>query len=117
MLGNLLVLFQSAGSFNAEQSRVWIVFVLNVLFLIGFSLSFYGLWHHQNWGRLLFLWALGLWAGFGLLALFMPTILSGSTQTQAVSSVIFNLFRYLVSFLLPLLYLNMAHVKASFQEK
>lgn len=116
-LGNLLILARSAGFFSMEQSRIWLVFILNVFFLISFSLSFYGLWQHHNWGRLLFLWSLGLWATFGLLALFMPNFLSTSARTEAISSVLFNAFRYVASFLFPLLYLNLAHIKVRFQQE
>ena len=60
-----------AGDELGGQLGVWLVFSLDTLFCIGFGLSAYGLWGRHNWGRLLFLWLLGFWSGFELIAPFL----------------------------------------------
>ncbi|MFC1975198.1 hypothetical protein ACFLXQ_02220, partial [Chloroflexota bacterium] len=48
----------SSGIDNeGSQGQIWIVFVVLVLFFLAFSSSAYGLFRHQNWGRVIFLWS------------------------------------------------------------
>ena len=116
-LGQLLILSVAVQIANQEQgpgqTQIWTSFIFNLLFLFGFGGSAYGLFRRRNWGRLLFLWCVVLWAGFNLLAL---SPLFAASQSYATGELIVNVVRYLAALLLPLAYLNLPWVKAIFYQ-
>ncbi len=100
----------------SSESQIWILFVAYTLFTIGFGLSTYGLWQFQSWGRRLFLWTVGAWAIFGVMGLLRVNGFSiAPERTYTVTEIVVNLIRYLAGFILPLLYLNLGHIKPLFQ--
>lgn len=114
-MGNLLVLTTIVRLNTNEgptQTQIWIVFVLNLLFLLGFIGSSYGLFKRSSWGRTLFLWIISMWAGANLMALFVPILSTTQGYSQAG---ILNAIRYAVALILPLWYLNLPQVKMAFQ--
>ena len=116
-LGGLLLFSQMIGHIEvSSESQIWVLFVAYTLFTIGFGLSSYGVWQYQSWGRRLFLWTLGAWAVFGVMGLLRVNGFSVAPErTYTVTEVIVNLIRYLAGFILPLLYLNLGHIKPLFQ--
>ncbi len=114
-IANVLLLSRAATQLEGgpDQSRIWLVFGFNVFFIISFGLSAYGLWQTHNWGRLLFLAAIGLWSGFGLVAFLWPTSVEAD-QAYTFGEQALNLLRYGISFVVPIIYLNLAHIKAYF---
>lgn len=111
-LANLLLLMAGADSFSG-LGVVWFIFILSSGYSLGFILSAYGLWQQKNWGRFLFLWTVGIWSITNLAALFAPGIFQASQNHSTVSLILSGL-RYLISFILPFWYLNLAHIKALF---
>jgi hypothetical protein len=115
-LAQLLLLTASVEFRDGEgvsQAQVWFTFVLIVAFAVGSGASAYGLFKRHNWGRRLFLGVLTVWAGFNLIALFVPSLMLN--QTYTVNSLILNGLRYILGFFLPLWYLNLPHIKILFQ--
>lgn len=96
-----------------NQVYVWIIFMLNVGFTVGFSASAYGLWQQQNWGRVLFLWLIVIWTGVNLLSLLVPDLFLTSVQRPALALTL-DLIRYAVALFVPLVYLNLPHIKTCF---
>jgi hypothetical protein len=114
-LANLLLLtsiVQIGTTEGPTQTQIWIVFLLNVLFLFGFGASTYGLFRRTPWGRILFLWVVSIWAGANLMALFVPLFATGQRDFQGQ---ILSIIRYAVALVLPLWYLNLPQVKSAFQ--
>jgi len=114
---NLLLLTKAVELYSDEygnQARVWVVFILNVGFGVVFAFSTYGLWRRQNWGRLLFLWAITIWTSFNLIGLFLPVFISTSNGQFTISQVAANGIRFALTLVIPLIYLNLPRVKALF---
>lgn len=116
-LARLLLLSKSVELYSnafGNQSIVWLIFILNICFGLAFGASAYGLWRRHNWGRLLFLWTMGVWSGFYLVILVFwarPTANSNSlTSNPFIAS-----FRFGMGLLLSLWYLNLPHVKVLFR--
>jgi len=97
------------------QSQIWLVFLLNVLFLIGFAVSAYGLFRLDNWGRILFLWCIIIWSGFNLIAIFIPSFYPD--RDRSAEGVWFNGLRYGVGLIVPLWYLNLPRIKMIFHSQ
>ncbi len=96
-----------------SQGQIWTIFMLNALFGLGFVASAYGLWVRRNWGRLLFIGMIIVWAGFYLVALFIPITLS-STRDFSVLELAINLTPYIFGSVAAVWYLNLAYIKALF---
>ncbi|MBN1221280.1 MAG: hypothetical protein JXM69_20315 [Anaerolineae bacterium] len=115
-VANLLLLsavVQVTGSNDAPSSgQVWVVFFLNIIFLIGFMVSAYGLFRLYNWARILFLGCITVWSVFNLIALFIPSV--SPEQDYSIGELTLNGLRYGVGLFLPWWYLNVPHVKAIF---
>ncbi|MEM7035311.1 MAG: hypothetical protein AAF629_37575 [Chloroflexota bacterium] len=109
----LAILSQSIRGFVPDSASFWIV--LYQIVSVGFSLSFFmaaiGLWRHRHWGRNLFLITAVLFFLVSLIGIF--TI---QQEELAFRQKLIFAFRYVISSLLPLVYLNMDKVKARFQE-
>lgn len=113
-LANLLVLtqiVQLSRENQLNQEMVWVVFALNLFFLLGFGASAYGLFRRLSWGRLLFLWIVSFWAISNLIALFIPVFSLDQNLSQAKT---INAIQYGAAFVLPWWYLNLSQVKAIF---
>ena len=90
------------------QTQVWLIFIFNAIFAIGFAGSTYGLWGCHRWGRLIFLWLIGLWSGFNLAALLLaPDSYSGY-------EFVINILRLLIGLLVSVWYFNIPRIKAIF---
>jgi hypothetical protein len=96
-----------AGDEFGSQSGVWLTFGLDALFGAGFGLTAYGLWNRRNWARLLFLWLLGFWSAFELIAPFL-------TNNDAFIDLTANIFRVAIGLLISLYYFNLPRIKALF---
>lgn len=110
----LVTIAQYMGS-NPQQpglAQLWFVFGLNIIFLIIFGVSAYGLFKRHNWGRLSFLGAITAWSGFNLAALIFPYF--SPEQGHTTDAVLFNGLRYTVELIIPWWYLNAPHVKKVF---
>lgn len=90
------------------QTQVWVIFIFNALFAIGFAGSAYGLWRRRGWGRVLFLWVIGAWSIFNLVAVLM------TVDRYATSELIINLLRLIVGWLISLWYFNIPRIKTLF---
>lgn len=90
------------------QTQVWVIFIFNAIFAIGFAGSAYGLWGVRGWGRVLFLWVIGAWSIFNLVALFM------TIDSYPTSEFIIDLLRLIVGLLISLWYFNIPRIKALF---
>jgi len=77
------------------------------MFCLGFGASAYGLWDRRNWGRLLFLWLLGFWSGFELIAPFI-------TNRDAFIDITANIFRVAIGLFVSLYYFNLPRIKTLF---
>ncbi len=91
------------------QTQVWVIFIFNAVFAVGFAGSAYGLWGRRGWGRVLFLWVIGAWSVFNLVALFM------TAERYATSEFVIDLLRLVVGLLVSLWYFNIPRIKALFQ--
>jgi len=114
---NLLILSETVELYSNQynnQSRVWFIFALNIIFVLGFAGSTYGLWKKYNWGRLAFLGVIGVWSGFNFLSLFAPGLVS-FVATPPLAQLLFNGLRYSAALVIPFLYLNLPHIKTEFQ--
>lgn len=114
-LMNLLILVMLAAGLETNQvpnqMQVWLSFGLNVIFVVGFFLSGYGLWRYQGWGRTLFLWIITAWAVFNIISL----ALSGGQYSFGALAV--NILRFVVTLLVPLWYFHRPEVKTFFEGK
>ena len=112
---NLLLITSIVQSVTIEVGvlQSWLVFGLNIFLLIAFSISAYGLFKRQQWGRLLFLVSVSIWAGFNFFALFSSSYSLNQDHTN--QAIFFNAFRYAVALIMPLWYLNLPQVKLAFQ--
>lgn len=115
-LANLLLLTVSVEFLDATaQGRIWLVFIFNLGFSLIFGLSAYGLWQQRNWGRLLFMGGLAVWAVFNLTALLAPGNFFSTGQDFTAGERLLNGLRHLIGLILPLWYLNLSQIKAIFQ--
>jgi hypothetical protein len=108
---NLLILVNSVELYSNQsgnQLQVWLIFSFNIAFGLSFGAAAYGVWQEQNWGRLLFLWTIGGWAVFNILA-----ILS-STGQLTVIELLLNVFRFAITLLIPVWYLNRPQIRSFF---
>ena len=112
-LTNLIILSASVRDFIPVGTSGWIIFYQIVS--TGFSLAFFaatvGLWRLKLWGRRLFLVT-------AILFFLVSTVGIFTAQQDELTITEKGLFtlRYFISILLPLIYLNLAHVTAKFQE-
>jgi len=114
---NLLLLSKAVELYSNQfgnQAQIWLIFILNVIFGLVFAVSTYGLWRPHNWGRLLFIWAIVIWSGFNILALFAPGILSASSRDYTTGQLAASGIRFVAGLFIPLWYLNLPRVKALF---
>ncbi|MFN8454189.1 MAG: hypothetical protein U0401_05855 [Anaerolineae bacterium] len=98
---------------NMSQNQVWLVFIVNTIFGLGFLASAYGLWIRRQWGRLLFIIIIAVWAIFYLIAIFLPQSSPGGQVYSPIEWII-NLIPYLIGSIGAIWYLNLAHIKALF---
>jgi hypothetical protein len=118
-LSRLLLLSAVVGSesdLNLSQGQIWTVFVLNGLFGLAFGASAYGLWTRRQWGRLLFMGSIIVWAIFYVAALFTSGESSASSD-YGPGSLILNLIPYVVGLTVSVWYLNLPHIKALFNTR
>ena len=116
-IANLLLLSLAVEFYSNEygmQSRVWLIFGLNVVFGLAFAASTFGLWRQQNWGRLLFLWAIIIWSSFNFITLFIPNLLFSAGRDYTIRELTPNAIRFAAGVFVPLWYLNLPRVKAFF---
>jgi hypothetical protein len=134
-LARILLLSESAQFLGSNggpgQGQIWLTFVLNAIFALGFGSSAYGLSKRYNWGRVLFLWLIVIWSGSNLIALFAPKLfyfLFFPNTPSPISGLLFspnpdytakeltlNGLRFVVELFLPLWYLNLPHIKMIFR--
>ena len=113
---NLLLLsavIESGSQTDISQGQIWTIFILNALFGLTFAASAYGLWRRRNWGRLLFIGCIIGWSVFFVTALFTPGSLPADYTAGAL---ILNIIP-LIAAIAAILYLNLAHIKALFDNK
>jgi hypothetical protein len=116
-LANLLLLSEAVELYSNEygtQLQAWIVVGLNVIFGLAFGAATYGLWRHRNWGRILFLWIIVVWAVFNLIAIFMPGVFAPANQEAMPDELTINGIRFAVTLLIPVWYLNRPQIKSLF---
>lgn len=111
--GTLLILSASVQGNTLVEASIWfrIYQVASVGFTLAFIAAAVGLWQYRNWGRRLFLVTAVVFFMVSLIGIF--TLQQGSLSTGETW---FQSFRYIISTLLPLAYLNLPNVKAKFQE-
>lgn len=117
-LANLLLLtaFVEVGNQPVgSQTRIWLTFVFNVLFSLGFAGSSYGLWRCHKWGRVLFLWTVVIWSGFNIITLFAADLFFAGRPYTAIELTL-NGFRYAIGLLISVWYLNLPQVKLLFYD-
>jgi hypothetical protein len=134
-LARILLLSESVqflgSNVGPDQGQIWLIFVLNVIFALGFGGSVYGLLKRYNWGRVLFMWLIVIWSGSNLIALFAPNLLYllffpkavlstpgllfSPNQDYTVGELTVNGLRHAVELILPLWYLNLPHIKMIFR--
>lgn len=113
----ILTLTSAVGLTSSElgdQPQVWIIFSINILFCLSFSICSYGLWRRHNWGRIGFLWTIGIWSGFNLVAVLDPGLLFTTSQTYSTTALTLNSLRFAATLLVPLWYLNRPQIKSIF---
>jgi hypothetical protein len=98
----------------SNQLQIWIIFILNVIFGVGFGASSYGLFRRQSWGRILFLWTILIWTGFNLLAVFLFRSILPSNNGAFVDSLPVNIVRFALGGVISVWYFNIPRVKARF---
>lgn len=133
-LARILLLSESVQLLGSNgglgQGQIWLIFILNVIFVLGFGGSAYGLMKQYNWGRIIFIWLIVVWSGSNLIALFAPNlfyVLFSPNTTLPSAGLLFspnpdyttrdlmlNGLRFAVELFLPLWYLNLPHIKAIF---
>ncbi|MEW5959760.1 MAG: hypothetical protein AB1801_18700 [Chloroflexota bacterium] len=99
-----------------SQAQVWMIFIINGILGIGFAASAFGLWRTDNWGRLLFLWIIGLWSGSNLLAMWVvnPLILG---RQYGLADLLLNGLLVTTGLIISLWYFNLPRIKTLFQTK
>lgn len=115
-IARMLLLSAVVETTNQEtisQGRIWTVFILNALFVVGFAASTYGLWGRHHWGRLLFMGCVIVWSLFYIAAQFLPGV-SSANRNYTLGALTFNLIPYVVGLLVSVWYLNLPHIKALF---
>ena len=115
----LLLLSKAVELYSNEfgnQTQIWIVFLINVGLGLGFAASAFGLWRLENWGRLLFLWIIGIWSAFNLMAVFIINPLISETQ-YSLPEILVNGFRVAIGLAISLWYFKLPHIKTLFETK
>lgn len=115
-LARLLLLTQAVELFSDQfgtQMQIWIIFILNALFGVGFGASAYGLWRRHNWGRILFLWLIVIWSASNLFALFLNFI-NPAAASLAPIDMFLGLLQGILGAIIPLWYLNIPRIKNLF---
>jgi hypothetical protein len=115
----LLILINSVEFYSNQsgnQFQVWLVFGFNIAFTLGFGAAAYGLWLERNWGRLLFLWVIGVWSVFNILSLLVPGMSGVSARQFSTVDLALNVFRFAVTLLIPAWYLNRPRIKSLFAD-
>lgn len=109
---NMLLLTAVVGNTNQEiaANRVWLVFLVNLFFGVGFAASAYGLWQRRNWGRRLFMGMIFIWAASYFVALFFPQ----TSEQYSLRALVFNFIPYIAGAAFSILYLNLMHIKMLF---
>lgn len=111
----LLILIQTVELYSDQygnQTLVWIIFVVNSLFGMGFAVSAYSLWKRYNWGRILFMWLMVSWSGLNLFALHSPYL--SPRQDLSFDGVLISSLRLGFGIVLSLVYFNLPGVKERF---
>jgi hypothetical protein len=109
-VAHLLVL--SAASAVGELQTaipIWVVFLLNALFVAGFGVSAVGLWRIFEWGRRVFLGLIILWSVFNFASLAVQ-----SNTPLASQTLLYDLLRYVLALVVPLIYLNLPNIRHQF---
>ena len=96
------------GSPIGSPGRIWLVAGLNTGFALAFSISAFGLWTRQNWGRILFICAIIGWAAFIIIALFV------SAPAGPVSTFFYEGIRVAVGLTISIWYFNLPRIKQLF---
>lgn len=115
----LLLLSKAVELYSNEfgnQVQVWLIFLINAGLGLGFASSAFGLWRLENWGRLLFLWIIGIWTAFNLTALFIINPLVLETQ-YSLAEILVNGLRVAAGLVISLWYFNLPHIKTLFRSK
>ena len=99
-----------------NQAQVWMVFIINGILGIGFAAGAFGLWRTENWGRVLFLWIIGLWSAFNLAALFVINPLIYGRQYSPADLMV-NGLRVAIGLIISLWYFNLPQIKILFLTK
>jgi peptidoglycan/LPS O-acetylase OafA/YrhL len=114
-VSHLMLLTLAVELYQGEnQARMWVIFGLNLIFAVGFGATGYGLWLQHSWGRIAFLWLIGVWSVFNFISLFVfgSDLISGQPPLQWALSGL----KYSAALIIPLLYLNLPHIKNQFNK-
>lgn len=113
-VSHLLLLTLAVELYEGDnQARMWVIFGLNIIFAAGFSAAGYALWLKKSWGRIAFLWLIGVWSAFNFISLFAPgpeLLLSQPPLQWAFSGL-----KYSAALIIPLVYLNLPRIKNQFE--
>lgn len=90
------------------------IFILNIIFGVGFGASSYGLFRRQSWGRILFLWIILIWTGFNLLAIFLFRPVLPSNSGLFIDNLFVSAVRFALGGVISVWYFNIPRVKARF---
>ncbi len=113
-MSHLLLLTLAVELYEGDnQARMWVIFGLNIIFAVGFSAAGYGLWLKKNWGRIAFLWLIGVWSAFNFISLLAPNLnlILGQPPLQWL----FAGLKYSAALVIPMVYLNLPRVKTEFE--
>jgi hypothetical protein len=111
---HLLLLTLAVELYQGDnQLRIWVIFALNLLFCVGFGAAGYGMWLHQGWGRVAFLWLIAVWSAFNFMGLFAPGLMFN--VTHSFWQMVQNGLRFSAALIIPLVYLNLPRIKAQFE--
>lgn len=96
----------------------WLSLVIAFVAPFGFGLSVYGLWGLRPWGRYLFMALSIVFFGTNLVGVWLPSELplTVTAQAQLRNARLLSTARYGLAIIIPLIYFNLGHIKASFRE-
>ncbi len=112
-----MLLTQAVEFYSNEfgtQAQVWLILGLNIVFMVGFAASAYGLWRGQNWGRLLFLLLIIIWSASNLVAMFMANPLFIFRESHVLADGLVNGLRFGLGLLVSVWYFNLPRIKRFF---
>ena len=113
-VAHLLILTIAVEFYQGDnQLQIWVIFALNLLFCIGFAAAGYGMWLRRAWGRIAFLWLIAVWSAFNFMGLFAPGLALNSAQP--FWQIALNGLKFGAALAIPLIYLNLPHIKAQFE--